>query len=104
MGPNMVAFDLCPEVRRGDFLEEPGVEVAGVVHQDVDPAEPVHGCLDGGGRVGGVGDVELDREEVLVVADGLGELFGVAAGGDHGVAGWRGLPSRCRCPCRGRRR
>ena len=41
-------LDLRPELLRAELLEEPGVEVAGVVDQHVDPAEPVDGRLDGG--------------------------------------------------------
>ena len=57
-------LDLRPEVLGADLLEEPGVEVAGVVDQHVDASEPVDGSLDGRLGVGGVGDVELDGQEV----------------------------------------
>src|SRR5215217_5063839 len=36
-------LDLRPEVLRGDLLEEPGVEVARVVDEDVDAPEPLDG-------------------------------------------------------------
>ena len=81
-----VGLDLCPEVLGGEFLEEPGVEVAGVVDEDVDAAEP----LDGGGhgRLGvlGTGDVELDDEQFVGLAERPGHGVGVAAGRDDGVA------------------
>ena len=63
-------LDLRPEVLRADLLEEPGVEVARVVDQHVDASEPFDGCLDGRLGVGGVGDVELDGQEVVVLAAG----------------------------------
>jgi hypothetical protein len=70
-----------------DLLEEPGVEVAGVVDEHVDASEPVDGSPDGRFGVGGVGDVEHDGQEVIVLAQGGGDGLGVAGGGDHGVAG-----------------
>jgi hypothetical protein len=39
---------------------------------------------------GGVGDVELDGQQVLMGADGSADPLGVAAGGDHGVTGSQG--------------
>ena len=86
----MVVSICARKVLRGDFFEESGVEVAGVVHEDVDPAEPLDGGPHGRFRRGGVGDVELHGQQVLACADGLGNLFRVAAGGDHGVAGGEG--------------
>ena len=83
-------LDLGPEVPRGDLLEEPGVEVAGVVDQHVDGSEPFHGSRDGRLGVGGVGDVELDDQQVVVGAEGSADPLGVAAGGNHGVAGDQG--------------
>src|SRR5215218_9718492 len=53
-------LDLGPEVLGADLLEEPGVEVAGVVDQHVDASEPFHASLHGRLGVGAVGDVELD--------------------------------------------
>ena len=85
-------LDLRPDVCGAELLEEPGVEVAGVVDHHVDAAEPVEGRLDGGFGGGGVGDVERDGQQVLVLAQGGGDAVGVAGGGDHGVAGGeRGL-------------
>ena len=46
-GPNRVVSICGPELLRAELLEEPGVEVPGVVDQHVDPTEPVHGQLDG---------------------------------------------------------
>ena len=82
-----VGLDLGAEIIGGELLEEPGVEVAGVVDEDVDAAE----ALDGGGDrrhgVFGTGDVELDDEQVVGVAERLAHGVGVAAGRDDGVAG-----------------
>ena len=65
-----VGLDLRPEVLGADLLEEPGVEVAGVVDQHVDAAEPSTAACDGRLGVGGVGDVELDGQQVVVLAQG----------------------------------
>ena len=83
-------LDLRPELLRGELLEEPGVEIAGVVDQHVDPAEPVHGRLDGGLSAGGIGDVKSDDEEVVVCSEHGADLLEVAAGGDDGVTGGQG--------------
>ena len=91
-GPNKVVSTCARKSCGADLLEEPGVEVAGVVDQHVDPPEPLHGRS--GGRLGGgrVGDVELDGQQVLVLAQGRCDSAGVAPGGDHGVTGGeRGL-------------
>jgi hypothetical protein len=42
--------------------------------------------LDGRFGVGGIGHVELHGQEVVVLANGRGDVVGVAGGGDHGVA------------------
>ena len=97
-------LDLRPEVLGAELLEEPGVEVARIVDQHVDAAEPVDG---GAGRRPGrrrVGDVQRDDQEIVVRAERGADPLGVAAGGDDGVAGGQGGPWRCRRPCRGRRR
>jgi hypothetical protein len=64
-------LDLRPEVLRADLLEEPGVEVTGVVDHHVYSAESLDGCLDGVLRIGGIGDVELDGQQVIGCADGV---------------------------------
>ena len=78
------------EVPRGDLLEEPSVEVAGVVDQHIDASEPLHGSLHGRLGVGGIGDVELDGQQILMGADGSADPFGVAAGGNHGMPSGKG--------------
>jgi Kef-type K+ transport system membrane component KefB len=89
-GAEQGGLDLGPEVLGADLLEEPGVEVAGVVDQHVDAAEPFDGSRDGRLGVGGVGDVELDGQEVVVRAERGADPLGVASGGDDGVAGGQG--------------
>jgi hypothetical protein len=86
-GPNRGGLELRPEVLRADLLEEPGVEVAGVVDQHVDAAEPVDGSLDGRLGVGRVGDIELDGQQVVVGAEHGADPLGAAAGGNDGVTG-----------------
>jgi hypothetical protein len=80
-----VGLDLCSEVFGGKFLEKPGVEVARVIDEDVDAAEPRDGG--GHGRLGvcGAGNVELDDEQVGGVTECPGNSVGVAAGRDDGV-------------------
>jgi hypothetical protein len=85
--PEQGGLDLGPEVLGGDLLEEAGLEVAGIVDHHVDAAEPLDGCLDGRLGGGGVGHVERNCEEVLVLALGGGDLVGVASGADHRMAG-----------------
>ena len=46
-----------PEVLRAELFEEPGVEVARIVDQHVDPAEPLDCSLDGDVGSVGVGSV-----------------------------------------------
>src|SRR5918994_4555217 len=77
-----VRFDLRPDVCRAELLEEPGVEVAGVVHQHIETTEAFDGAVDRGLGVGWGGDVELDGQEVLGGADGGGDLLRVASGRD----------------------
>jgi hypothetical protein len=83
-------LNLRPELLRGELFEETGVEVARVVDQHIDPAEPVHAGLDGGLGAGGVGDVKSYDDEVVVCAEHGGDLLGVAAGGHDGVTDSQG--------------
>src|SRR5207245_7139564 len=69
------------------LLEEPGVEVPGIVDEHVDTAEALDGGLDGGLGVRATGDVELDDEQTVRFADGLGHGVRVAARCDNGIAG-----------------
>src|SRR6266699_5681053 len=70
---------------RRQLLEVAGKEVAGIVDQHVDAAEPV----DGGPRrrrgVGAVCDVQLEDQQVTRLSHGLGYGVGVPAGGHDGV-------------------
>ena len=83
-------LDLRPELLWGELLEEPGVEVARVVDQHIDPAEPVHARLDGRLGARGVGDVKSYHDEVGVCSEHEGDLLGVTAGGNDCVTGGQG--------------
>ena len=89
-GPNNVVSICERPVLRGHLLEEPGLEAAGVVHQDVEVPEPLHGCLHSGLRGGGIGDVKSHGEEVVVLPEASVTLSAVAGGGDHGMPGGQG--------------
>ena len=82
--------ELALHLLRRQLLEEAGVEVAGVVDEDVDASEALDCGLDRGLGVGVAGDVELDREQVVGLADGLRHRIGVAPGRDDGIAGRQG--------------
>ncbi len=75
----------------GQLLDEAEVAVAGVVDDDVEPAEVVVGLLDGGEVGVAVGDVQLDRQQrVAVFLDEVGERRGVAGGARDLVAAIEG--------------
>lgn len=85
-----VGLHLCSVLEGGDFFEESGLKVAGVVDQDVDVPEGVDAGLDGLDARGLVGDVERYGEELLVIADRCANTDCVASGGDDGVTGGKG--------------
>ena len=85
-GAEQRGLDLRPEVLRPDLLEEPGVEVPRIVDQNVDTSEPFDGSLDGRLGVGGIGDIELDGQEAIVLAQGRCDAVDVAAGSHDRVA------------------
>ena len=67
------------------FFDGRAVAATGVVDQNVDAAELLLGLIDRVGDLGGVGDVEREREDTVGVAFGeVGDLADVA-GGDDGV-------------------
>src|SRR5215203_2478964 len=78
-------LDLGPELLRAQLLEEAGVEVACVVDQHIDPAEPVDRSRHGRLSVGRVGDVQLDRQEVATLSDRRADPLRVPSGGGHRV-------------------
>ena len=98
-----VGLDLRPEVLRGDFLEEPGEEVAGVVDQHVDAAKPLDGGLHGGLGAGGVGDVELDDQQIVRLADGLARPARCCGRWRRPRSRRQAPPWRCLRPCPARR-
>jgi hypothetical protein len=89
--PEQVCLDLRAEVVGRDLFEEPGVEVAGVVDEHIDLAEPIHRSLGGGLCIFDAGNVKFDDHQVVVFADGRSDSFRVAPRGDDRVAG---------CQCR----
>ena len=102
-GPNRVVSTWARKSVGRDLLEEPGVEVAGVVDQDVDTAKAVdggvHRCL----GLLGAGDVEFDDQQIVLrTAYGLCDRLGTAAGGDDLRAQRPGRPGQCPRPCRAR--
>ena len=82
-GPNRVVSICAPELLRGELIEEAGVEVASVVDQNVDASEPLERSLDGRVGVGRVGAVELDLQEVIILAQGRRDGVGVTCGSDQ---------------------
>ena len=84
IGPKS-SVDLVSDLFGTEFLEEAGIEVAGIVHQDVDPAEFGDGGCDRSMGVLEAGDIELDCQQVVVVANRSRDLDGLATGGDDRV-------------------
>jgi hypothetical protein len=81
-GSEEIGLHLRPELRVADLLEIAGIEVAGIVHEDVDAAEAIDGGL-GGGRCGvRIGDVQRDGQEVVMLPDRLQHPVRVASGRD----------------------
>ncbi len=75
---------------RAEFLEEAGEEITRVVDQNVDSAELRDGGLNGRLRIQRACHVELDGEQVVVVAHRGRDLRSITASGDNGVAGGQG--------------
>ena len=75
---------------RRELLEVARVEARRVVDEHVDAVEALECRLDGGLCVLAAGDVELGDEQVVRVAERLGDGDGVAAGGHDVVAGGQG--------------
>ena len=69
--PEQGGLDLGAERLGRHLLEEAGLEAAGVVDQHVESAEPLHGRVHGGRGGGGVGDVEVDGQQVVVLTERL---------------------------------
>jgi hypothetical protein len=84
--------ELALHLLGGELLKVAGGEVGGIVHQHVDAAETVDGRLDRGCGVLRAGDVELDDQQRVRVAERLTNGFGLATGGnDVLTGGQRGL-------------
>src|SRR2546422_5644659 len=82
-----VGGELLLDVVGRQLFEEAGVEVASVVDQDVDVAEPVDGSPHGSLRIGKAGHVQLYHQQVSRLAHRRLHGLGVPAGGDDHVAG-----------------
>src|SRR6266571_5418848 len=79
IGPSRLVAS-CRSICSGQLLEVAGIEVGGVVDQHVDAAEALDGGLHHCLGVGTAGDVELDDQQVVRLADGIRHGVGVAAG------------------------
>jgi hypothetical protein len=80
-------LELIADLFRAELLEEAGEEIPRVVDQDVDPAELSDGGLDCSLGVLRAGDVELDCQQAVVVADRRRDLRAIAAGGHDRMPG-----------------
>ena len=83
-------LDLIADLFWAEFLEEAGEEITRVVDQNVDSAKLRDAGINGRLRIPGPSNVELDRQQVVVVAHRGRDLCGIAASGDNGVAGGQG--------------
>ncbi len=90
-GTEQVGLQLVAELLLADLLDHPELAVAGVVDDDVEPAEVLVRPGDRVERRGPVGDVELQGEDgVAVLLDEVPEAADVAGGGGHPVAALEG--------------
>ena len=101
--PDKVRRQRPLDLLRRQLLEEAGVEVARVVDQHVDTAEPLEHRLHRRLRRREACDVELDDEQVVSLAESFGHSFDVRpVATTRGRR--RGRSVRCRRPSRGRHR
>jgi hypothetical protein len=84
-----VRRELPLDLLRGELLEVAEQAVAGVVHQDVDAAEPRDSGIDGPLRLGLAGDVQPLEQQVVAgdVSVGIAHLVEVSSGRDDAVTG-----------------
>ena len=83
-------LDLIADLFGAEFLEEAGEEIARVVDQNVDSTERRDGGLNGRLRILRASHVELDSQQVVVVAHCGRDLRSIAASGDDSMAGGQG--------------
>src|SRR5688572_22479929 len=83
-------LNLIADLFRAEFLEEAGEEIARIVDQNVNSSEFRDGGLNGRLRVLWPSHIELDGQQVVVIAHRGGDLRRLAASGDDGVAGRQG--------------
>ena len=86
IGPNIVVSTCARNSSRRDLLKKPGVEVARIINENVDPAEPVDGGARGVLGVVETRNVELNDEELVVGSERGADPLRVASGGDDCVA------------------
>ena len=84
-GTKQICLDSRPEVLGRELLEEPCVEVARVVDEDVDAPEPRDGGRHGRLALLGTCDIELADQQLVRLAEHILHGFAVSAGGDDGV-------------------
>lgn len=66
-GSEQIGLQLAAQLVLGELFDHPEVPVAGIVDHYVQPPEAPGGLLDGRLVSGAVGDVQLQRQHVVVV-------------------------------------
>ncbi len=90
-GSEKIGLELGAGILFADLLDEAEVAVAGVVDDDVEPAEMVVRLLDRGEVGRAIVDVERDREDgVAVLRHEFVERSRIAGGGGNAVATLKG--------------
>jgi hypothetical protein len=79
-------LDLGSEVLGSDLFQESSIEIARVVDHHVEPTVPAHGSLDRGVGSCGVGDIQSDRRQIVVLAESGGDAFGIPCNANYPVA------------------
>jgi hypothetical protein len=80
-------LDLIAERLVAHVLDRGEVGVAGVVHDDIEPAERVERGLHGGGRLRGHGDIVGDRAQANAMCrEEVLQGLGATRGGDHAIS------------------
>lgn len=88
-----VDVEIGADFRVGKLFDRADEDVARVVHGNVDAAETFGDGGDAAFDVGFVGERHGECEQVFAVADGCGELVGIARGGGDAVPCGEQLPN-----------
>ena len=89
-GPNRVV-SICARKSSGVISSKnPALKLPALFTRTSRRPNRSHGGLHRGLGGCGVGDVESDGQEVVVLSERVGDALGLAGGGDHGVAGGEG--------------